>query len=325
MIIDREPEALTGRDDGDGPEHNRWFKQLLTVDDFTPENLKSLDAVLVGFASDEGVRRNKGRQGAQEGPAALRAALANFALTPNQGERKTADVGDVVTAGNELEAAQSRLADTVATIIDAGALAMVFGGGHEVAFGTYSGIAQSSARAQQRVGILNLDAHFDLRSADQPSSGTPFRQALEQEAAAGTELSYAVVGISQPSNTQILFDTADHFDVRYLLDEQSQTENLGDVQRFVQDFIDSVDVLYLTVDLDVLPAAVAPGVSAPAAFGVPLPVILSCVRQAATSGKLIAADIAELNPSFDIDGRTARSAARIAHTVLTQHRKINHD
>ena len=83
------------------------------------------------------------------------------------------------------------------------------------------------------------------------------------------------------------------------------------VSRFVEDFAASVDVLYLTIDLDVLPAHTAPGVSAPAALGVDLPIIVAAVRAAAASEKLALMDVVELNPRFDVDGRTAKSASRL--------------
>jgi len=133
------------------------------------------------------------------------------------------------------------------------------------------------------------------------------------EADAGRDFRYAVVGISEPNNTQVLFDTADKLGVRYLLDEDCEADRVRD---FVTAFLAEIDVLYLTIDLDVLPAAVAPGVSAPAAYGVPLPVISSVCRQVARSGKLLHLDVAELNPAFDIDGRTARTAARLIDTLL---------
>ena len=82
------------------------------------------------------------------------------------------------------------------------------------------------------------------------------------------------------------------------------------------DFLSGIDVLYLTIDLDVLPAAAAPGVSAPAAYGVPLTVISAICRQVVASGKLLHADVAELNPAFDIDNRTARVAARLVSILL---------
>jgi formiminoglutamase len=65
------------------------------------------------------------------------------------------------------------------------------------------------------------------------------------------------------------------------------------------------------VCLDVLSAAVAPGVSAPAPLGVPLPLLERVIEQVKASGKLIAADMAELNPALDRDQQTARVGARL--------------
>ena len=76
------------------------------------------------------------------------------------------------------------------------------------------------------------------------------------------------------------------------------------------------DRLHLSVDLDVLPAAVAPGVSAPAGFGVELSVVRAVVRRAAASGRLGVLEVAELNPAFDVDGRTARTASRLVDEAL---------
>ncbi|MBD4427886.1 formimidoylglutamase, partial [Xanthomonas citri pv. citri] len=85
--------------------------------------------------------------------------------------------------------------------------------------------------------------------------------------------------------------------VTWVTDEQAQTADVTGVRRWVRSFITAVDVLYLTIDLDVLPAAVAPGVSAPAGFGVPYEVIHACTLEATQSGKLALADVVELNPA----------------------------
>jgi formiminoglutamase len=298
----------TGRTDGTTPEHLRWHQ---VVEQYVP-GAQPGACVFIGFASDEGVRRNKGRPGAAKGPDALRQALASMALAE---PLKAFDAGTVIVADERLEDGQQRLGAAVTALLDAGHLPIVLGGGHEVAYGTYLGLAGSACRTPQtRVGILNLDAHFDLRPDPVPSSGTPFRQALESERARGSALQYAVLGISQPSNTVVLFDTAAHFGVRYLLDDRCEP---AAAHGFVDDFLADVDLVHLTIDLDVLPAAVAPGVSAPAAFGVPLATIQSVCDQVSASGKLAVVDVAELNPSLDIDSRTARTAARLIHRIVT--------
>ncbi|MFC9894194.1 formimidoylglutamase [Nocardia sp. NPDC127579] len=302
--------SWTGRVDGTSGEYLRWHQ---VVEPYSATAIPGA-CVFVGFASDEGVRRNRGRTGAVAGPGALRGALASMALpTP----LRAYDAGDVIVTGTELEAGQEALANTVSAILDGGHFPIVLGGGHEIAYGTYLGLARSELRRPgARLGILNLDAHFDLRSDPVPSSGTPFRQIAECERADTWQ--YAVIGISQPSNTRALFDTADRLGVRYLLDDDCGTANLAAVLKFVDDFLAAVDLVYLTIDLDVLPAAVAPGVSAPAAYGVPLETVQAVTDRLAASGKLAICDVAELNPSLDIDNRTARTAARLLHRIATR-------
>ncbi|NMO02336.1 formimidoylglutamase [Gordonia sp. TBRC 11910] len=313
MTADRPAAPWTGRDDGPGVEHLRWHNTIEPLSGPAESGAN----VVIGFSSDAGVARNKGRVGAAAGPASLRKALGGMALAE---PIRLFDAGDVVVGSDaDLEAGQERLGATVAEQLDAGAFVTVLGGGHEVAFASYRGAAQSRAvQGGKRFGVLNLDAHFDLRSDARPSSGTPFRQMAELESAAGRDFRYAVVGISQPSNTAALFATADRLGVRYLLDEDCTTSNVAGVDAFVSDFLADVDVLYLTIDLDVLPAGVAPGVSAPAACGVALEVISHVCDAVAASRKLMLLDVAELNPELDIDSRTARTAARLIHRAVTR-------
>jgi formiminoglutamase len=76
-------------------------------------------------------------------------------------------------------------------------------------------------------------------------------------------------------------------------------------------FLATVERVHLTIDLDVLPAALAPGVSAPAPRGLALEVVEALIDTVVASGKLALGEVAELNPRFDLDGQTARVAARL--------------
>lgn len=267
---------------------------------------------LIGFAVDEGVRRNAGRPGASAGPRALRTALAGMPLL---GEPAIFDAGDVHCEGERLEDAQAQLAGQVAAAIARGSLPLVLGGGHELAWGSFQGIA-AARPAPRRVVIVNLDAHFDLRAAARGNSGTPFRQIQVHCAAAGRPFDYRVFGISRFANTQALFQRADALGVRYWLDEHLQdAAALAVVRQQLAADLAVCDAAYLTICLDVLPGGLAPGVSAPAALGVPLAQVEALIDTVLASGRLIAADIAELNPAFDRDGLTARVAARIAARV----------
>ncbi|NLE98513.1 MAG: formimidoylglutamase [Propionibacterium sp.] len=303
----------TGRTDGEGPQHARWHQRVRTDAPSGPH------IALLGFASDEGVRRNQGRVGAKEGPAALRRALAPMTLQGTLGDGSVAihDLGDV-EVDTDLEEGQEAMGARIHEALngDGNALTVVLGGGHETAWASYLGLSRHLAGGK-RWGVLNLDAHFDLRDAEHPSSGTPFLQMAESQRAADEAFRYGVVGISEHANTRQLFDRADELGVDFLLDVDTSAKR---ATTFVENFAAGVDVLYLTIDLDVLPAAVAPGVSAPAAFGVETRAIVAAVRAAAATGKLRLVDVVELNPRFDVDGRTARTAARLvaeaAHRVV---------
>ncbi|MCT1618048.1 formimidoylglutamase [Janibacter hoylei] len=305
------PFAWSGRSDGDGPAHRRFWGVVAE-----PGSGRPADAALIGFASDEGVRRNRGRVGAAEGPGAIRAALASLAVHE---DLTVVDHGDVVVDGEDLEGGHARLGEVVAAARegapaaarDDAPLTVVLGGGHETAYGSHLGLG-----LRPGLGVLNLDAHFDLREADRPTSGTPFRQIARERQAAGLGFDYAVLGIARTGNTSALFDTAEALGTRWLLDDDSQ--QVEPAVAFVGDVLAGVDEVYLTIDLDVLPAAVAPGVSAPAALGVPPFVIQSVCDAVVDSGKLIHLDVTELSPRLDVDQRTARVAARLIHRVITR-------
>ena len=292
--------AWTGRNDGPGPEHARWHSVINTS--------TAPGAALLGFATDEGVRRNGGRVGAADGPEALRAALGSLAV---HDEFPRHDAGTVVTEGKDLESAQEEVSVKVEELVRAGHLPIVLGGGHETSFASGRGLARVRPAA-----IVNLDAHFDLRAADRPTSGTPFRQLAEVY---GADFDYSVLGISRANNTKVLFDTARDLGVNVVLDEELAAVSAREAAQRALELLTDAESIHLSIDLDVLPAAVAPGVSAPAGFGVPLLHIHAIVRALAATGKLALVDIAELNPRFDIDGRTAKTAARLIDAIVTAH------
>ena len=267
---------------------------------------------LLGFACDEGVRRNHGRLGAKEGPAALRKMLSNL---PALDDTPLYDAGTVHCDDGDLEAAQQRYADAMAALLDGGHFAVGMGGGHEIAFASWLGLAKHLGGRTPRVAIINIDAHFDLRQQAEGSSGTPFLQAIEHARSLGISLQYHVFGISAAANTRALFDTADRLDVHYVCDDELSILNLQQHIDDLQARLASVDVIYQTIDIDGLPHAMAPGVSAPAARGVPMEVVEPLLDAVAATGKLRMLDIAELSPPLDRDNVTARVAARLIHRV----------
>ncbi|GAB3204104.1 formiminoglutamase [Pontibacter aydingkolensis] len=316
--------AWVGRTDSqDGTSGLRWhqvIRFLNLTDAFPPVATGEVAFALLGFCCDEGVSRNLGRPGAAEGPAALRKAMAPFAHhLPDHVQLY--DAGDVICTNNNLGEAQEQLGRKIALLLKHGYRPLVLGGGHEIAYGHYLGLEQ--AASGKSLGILNFDAHFDLRSyAQQPSSGTPFLQIADRSKAHGDDFRYEVIGLQEYGNTRILFQTADRLRVKYTFAEEVQLHNLPDLTNRLNQFLATVDKVYLTIDLDVFVAGYAPGVSAVNALGLQPEVVLALLKAVAQSGKLLSIDVAELNPSFDIDNRTAKLGAGILYQIITNWSKV---
>jgi len=313
----------SGRVDAeDGERGRRWHQVVQPVVDGGAGGVAPASApgmALLGLASDAGVIRNRGRPGAAEGPTALRRTLTNLAWHGGDAARLY-DAGDVVCAGDALEDAQSAYGERVAALLRAGHFPIGLGGGHEIAWASYQGIARALAADPrlERLGIVNFDAHLDLRVPPAPghgTSGTPFLQIAEARQAVGLEFRYFCLGASEAANTPALFDRAARLGVEVVRDvdaEGSAAE--AALLRFIMDS----SAVYLTFCLDVLPPAVAPGVSAPSGLGVALHRAVALLRSALDAcahgrpdSKLLLTDVAELSPAHDPDGRTARTAARL--------------
>ncbi|WP_299821279.1 formimidoylglutamase [uncultured Pontibacter sp.] len=311
--------AWSGRTDAaDGALGLRWHQaiQFLNLTEGIPAvAAKHTAFAFLGFCCDEGVSRNMGRVGAAAGPAALRSAMASFAYHLPE-HVQLFDAGDVLCTNQNLEEAQEQLGRKVAILLKQGYKPLVLGGGHEIAYGHYLGLEQ--AVAGRKLGILNLDAHFDLRNyAQQPSSGSPFLQIADRAAAHGDEFKYKVIGLQEYGNTPILFEAADKLGVAYTFASEVQLHQLAQLISELNHFLSTTDKVYLTVDMDVFAAAYAPGVSAVNALGLQPEIVLALLKAIVQSGKLLSIDIAELNPTYDIDNRTAKLAAAILYQVIS--------
>src|SRR5699024_6737014 len=301
------PAAWSGRNDGPSPEHARWHSIIRPVQQNSPAGV-----ALLGFASDEGVERNGGRQGAAAGPAALREALGGLAV---HDELSLFDAGTITTQGNDLEGAHAELSSQVKTLIEAGHLSIFLGAGQETAFGSHHGLFKAQGPAQ----IINLDAHFDLRSDSWATSGTPFLQISQLVGL--VDFDYSVVEISKPNNTAALFHTAHQLGVHITFDEELAELNVKEAADLAHELVRKSphERIHLSIDMDVLPADQAPGVSAPAALGVSFDRIRAIAVAIAATGNLALVDIVEINPRFDQDNRTAKLGARLINDIAVAH------
>jgi len=312
-----QPDIWTGRVDPSGAVNTYYWHQVVqckSLDEISPA--KDNSVVFLGYQSDEGVRRNQGRVGAKDGPDAMRSAMSKFALHFDSEKYSLIDAGNVFTDGNNLESSQMKLAETVRELLSKGHFTILLGGGHEIAYGHYRGIRKYLGKGAN-IGIINLDAHFDLRPyPDGPHSGSPFRQVLDDCEQEGESFHYLPIGINPAGNQQVLFDVHKAAGQPLVLEREIDPLDLSPVTNQINAFATQVDHIYLTLDLDAISSAYAPAVSAPAAFGLSPDVVRQLIKAVFNTGKVISFDIAELNPEYD-DGRTAKLAASFIYEVVT--------
>lgn len=314
------------------PDMTQWYGRIDSVDNYDafrwhqwmqPLNLeKTTEAsqrasggvriALLGFNSDEGVRRNQGRTGASKGPASIRKELRNLPCSFTQA-LKLFDAGNILCEDEDLESSQEALAIAVDRLLDMGIFPIVLGGGHEVAYGSYKGLMKQ----RMTPAIINFDAHFDIRPYQtQGSSGTMFRQIYDDLIKSHLPFSYFAIGIQKRGNTVDLFKTADRMGVQYLMAKDIGEGDCSDALKLFKVYLDSHEHLYLTICTDVFSSAFAPGVSATQPLGLNPERVLKFFKMAFRSGKVRLFDIAEVSPRFDNDNVTSNLAATFIFSAI---------
>lgn len=284
----------SGRIDSSRPER---FHQI--VEPYTNE---ANSDVIIGFMSDEGVRRNKGRIGAKEAPEKIREKLSSLAYTS-----PIFDAGSV-EGTDDLETSQKILGKAVSELLSHNNFPVILGGGHETVYGHYLGVRD--AYKDKRIAVLNIDAHFDLRN-EEKSSGTMFYEMLSED----DNIDYFVIGIQPFSNTKSLYENAEKFNVKYwTLDELRNDSYLSAIKTALEDY----DYVFMTLCMDSIQQSYAPGTSAPAPNGFTAEEIIKTVKYFASLENLSSFDISEVSPPLDIDDRTSSLAALIVITLLNE-------
>ena len=276
--------------------------------------------MLIGFPSDEGVRRNGGRPGAAQAPDAIRQVL--YKLTPDptcfdaftQLLSQTLDLGNLVLS-NDVEKDQTLLGDVLAPYLAENIFPIILGGGHETAYGHFLGYVNAGLQP----GMLNWDAHADVRPLKdgQAHSGSPFFQALTHSSRRGSQfpsrrdgVTYVVAGLQGYSVARAhLAFIEQHGGAYYWASDLS-------LDRVATIYQQPASPVMTTFDLDAVDQAFAPGVSAPATGGLTSKLWLRAAYLAGKLPHVTSMDIVECNPLVDRDNQTARLAALTVWEVL---------
>ncbi|MFV0578622.1 MAG: formimidoylglutamase [Fusobacterium ulcerans] len=256
----------------------------------------------VGYDTDDGVVRNLGRKGAESGSNAIRKAIQSF---PQLKRLKVYDYRNLEK--KSVEEAQKEYSEKISDVLKKGIFPIGLGGGHDIAYGSYLGIRK--AHPDKKIGIINFDAHLDMRPYDKGrTSGTSFKEIMDND----KNTQYAIVGFQKMGNTERLIKTAEAFNV-LILEEECSEES---IIKSLEEFIKKVDIVYITFCMDVFDASTAPGVSAPVVMGLEPKKGKRLLRFLMETEKVVCVDFAEVNPVYDIDNMTAKLAGCLIYEVM---------
>lgn len=293
------------------------------------------DIVVLGAPVEQGT----GRRGCSLGPAALREAGIVEALAAaghsvvDQGDIRRGPVGPGVHPNRAVKAL-GEVASWTAAInravyqASAAAVPIVIGGDHSLAAGTLPALAQRAAEQRRKLFVLWLDAHADFHTLDSTRSGNLH----------GVPLAYAAgqpgfdgyfPPLDQPIAPERLammglrsVDSAERQGLRaagIAVHDMAEIRERGALP-LLAEFLGRVaaedGLLHVSLDVDFLEPACAPGVGTTVAGGPTGHEAAAMMRLLARSGRVRSLDLAELNPLLDPGGATARLLVDLTATLM---------
>ncbi len=271
-------------------------------------NYDSSDVILLGCPQDEGVLRNKGREGARLAPTEIRRELYKYPVSESHTGLKMCDIGDIRTDA-PLEVIHEKMYEIVKQIIADGKKLVVLGGGNDISYPDCSALSSSIPDCL----ILNIDKHYDVRLDTQRSSGTPYRQLLEEKQIR-PDLFYEIAINSfanSPAHKKYLEEQGAHIIYLGTLRENGVGASIREITESSK-----TGAIFFGFDIDSVRAVDAPGVSAPSPMGLTAREICEIADTAALDKRTRIIEITEVNPVYDQDGITSKLAANIIMRAL---------
>jgi agmatinase len=279
------------------------------------------DVAIVGAPFDDAVSH---RPGARFGPRAIRGAsyhsgsINSLQLGVEPYEwLDVVDAGDAPVTPMDIERGHLVIEQKVYEVAQSGAIPIVLGGDHSITYP--SATAVSRIVAPRRLGIVHFDAHADAANAtwgNLRSHGTPMRRLIESGAVAGRN--FVQVGLRGywpgPETLAWMADQGMRWHLMTEIEERGAEAVVADA---IAQALDGPEVIYLSIDIDVIDPGMAPGTGTPEPGGMLTRELLRAVRQVVTAVELVGMDIVEVAPPYDHAEVTAAAAHRCVLEALS--------
>ncbi len=273
------------------------------------------DVAVVGVPFDSGVSY---RPGARFGPGHIRAA--SKLLRPYHpgldvepfAAQQVVDAGDVAVNPFDIGEALAAIEQASDDLRAGGTRLVTLGGDHTVALP----LLRSLHRDHGPVAVLHFDAHLDTWDTyfGAPyTHGTPFRRAREEGLLDPAHCLH--VGIRGPLYSREDLSSDEVLGFQVIGADDFQTDGLAAVVERIRARIDGAPV-YVSVDIDVLDPAHAPGTGTPEAGGLTSRELLACLRSL-VGVDLVGADVVEVAPAYDHAEITGIAAAHVAYELIS--------
>ncbi|GAA4706916.1 agmatinase family protein [Brevibacillus fulvus] len=301
------------------PKVNEWIQTLDPLSAEQPD-WSRYDAALLGVPLS---RSSISASAASENPDALRRAWKYFTTYNLDYEEdlstlNVVDLGDVRQHVTDIAKCHDNIRQAMKAMrtYHPGVLPISLGGDHSITAMLVKG--WKDVHPTERIGILQLDTHFDLRDlADNgPSNGTPIRNLLESGTVRGEDVHN--IGLHGFFNARSLKLYADQAGVRYTTLRQARRQGIEvTIQQALDELARKVDTIYLTVDMDVLDIAYGPGAPASTPGGMRTDELFEAVYTAGRHDKVKAMDLVCLDPFKDRGEATVKAGVHVLLSFLT--------
>ena len=279
---------------------------------------------IMGIPFDNAVSLNKG---ASKAPEHLRLLSRDLSDTTDEFKRIADDVlydlGDLQITLDWNDYFQ-KVEQAAYQVMKTGNFALFLGGDHSVtiplhkAFGRY----QKGQKPEAKIGILHFDAHYDL--CDEYDGHKWSHACTEARALEGVitdrDLTFAGVRVAEEAELDLIKENPQIQTIRAMdVHDRGADRIAADIISYYEGY----DAIYLTLDIDVLDPAFAPGTGTPVSGGLTSIQLIKLIRTLLKHLPICAMDIVEVAPPLDVNDITSWAALRIIHEVLSYFSNTN--